>query len=820
MKEENSQFVKASVHCSAFAINRNRANGEQPVTYSRIKNIVMLGCGGFVGSHLLDRLLPREDVVVEGWDPDVRKIEMHLHNPRFRLHRTSCNDPCDSHILEAAIEKADAVLNLAAICNPSEYNTRPIDVIRANLFDVYPTIDLCAKHNRWLIHFSTSEVYGRTVSSYLDGNQYADPDLYELREDESPLIMGPIASQRWTYACAKQLIERFIYAHHREHGMPFTVIRPFNFFGPRMDYVPGRDGEGVPRVLACFMAALLNRTPMQLVDGGQARRTLVAVEEAAAAVELMLDRPERARNQIFNIGNSRNEVTIAELATLMRSTYAEITRDVSYNDHPIENVSGFEFYGAGYEDCDRRMPQLSKADELLGWKPSRSVKEILLHTMRDYHEHYACTEVHAPPQDCRARRSGSPDKADAQSEGRDLPISLPNDGDSSGRTYGAPELDNLRAVLESGTLTVSSGRFAKAFEIAASGRLGLEHVIACNSGTAAVHVAVAALNPEPGSEFIVSPLTDFGGIAPILWQGSIPVFADLDASTYQMTAQTVAQCISDRTAGIIVTHMFGAPAPVDAIVSLANRHRIPVIEDCSQSYLATLHGRLVGTYGDIATFSMQQTKHMSTGEGGFVATADMTLARRMRQFINKARDYSDPVPDHHFLAMNYRMTELEAAVALAQLDRLERFVENRRISAARLDQALTSSCCFARATDVDGARHAFWRYPLVIPTNANGLSVNEVARGLVLKGIPSSPHYKPPAYEWSMMRERRTFGSSQYPFGLARAEALVYSPDRFPGVVTGLSRVLVLPWNERLEADHVDRIIGALFELEAGARRV
>jgi UDP-apiose/xylose synthase len=351
--------------------------------------VVMLGCGGFVGSHVLDRLLARSDMTVEGWDPETRKIDDHLGHQRFKLHQTTCGDPTSLRELEAAIERADVVINLAAICNPSEYNTRPLAVIRANLFDVYPMIELCAKHRRWLVHFSTSEVYGRTVGSYLKDSQYDDPDLYELREDETPLILGPIVNQRWTYACAKQLVERLVYAHHREDGMPFTVIRPLNFFGPRMDYIPGRDGDGVPRVLACFMAALLSGEPMMLVDGGQARRTILAIEEAVDAIELMLEKPDRARNQIFNIGNPDNEVTIAELAQLMRSIHAEITGDVSYASHPIVSVSASEFYGPGYEDCDRRMPDLSKAARLLGWTPKIPIDDILRHTMRDYHERYA-----------------------------------------------------------------------------------------------------------------------------------------------------------------------------------------------------------------------------------------------------------------------------------------------------------------------------------------------------------------------------------------------------------------------------------------------
>jgi UDP-apiose/xylose synthase len=353
--------------------------------------IVMLGCGGFIGSHLLDRLLDEGGFEIHGWDPSEHKIKRHLKNPNFHLHRNTTNSPGAIAEIESEIAKADVVFNLAAICNPAEYNTRPLDTIYANLFDIYPIVELCSKYKKWLISFSTSEVYGRTLSSYLPGDNYSNPDLYELREDETPLIMGPISNQRWTYACAKQMTERLIYAHNQENGMPFTIIRPLNFFGPKMDYIPGRDGssDGVPRVLACFMTALLDDQPMQLVDGGLAQRTIVSIHDAVDAMRLMLKFPDKAQNQIFNIGNRDNEVNIAELAELMRRTYAQITKDSSYKDHPIVNITSKQFYGEGYEDCDRRMPDLSKAKTLLGWTPKRPLPEVLFETMSYYHHEYA-----------------------------------------------------------------------------------------------------------------------------------------------------------------------------------------------------------------------------------------------------------------------------------------------------------------------------------------------------------------------------------------------------------------------------------------------
>lgn len=351
--------------------------------------ILILGCGGFIGSHLLDQVLSNPSIQVEGWDTNTGKITHLLNNPNFRLVKKTMHEPGVTVELGKSIANADMVINLAAICNPSEYNTRPIQVIYSNFIDSYPMVELCAMHNKWLIHYSTSEVYGRTISSYISADDYSDPGLYELKEDSTPLIMGPVSNQRWSYASAKQLLERFVYAHHQEHDMPFTIVRPLNFFGPRMDYLPGRDGEGVPRVLACFMSALIDNKPIQLVDGGTARRTIVSIRDAIRALLLMLTNPEKAQNEIFNIGNRGNEVTMAELAQLMREIYAEVAGDRSYLKHPIKDVSSLDFYGEGYEDCDRRMPDVENATSLLGWTPKYALRETLWETVNYYYHYYS-----------------------------------------------------------------------------------------------------------------------------------------------------------------------------------------------------------------------------------------------------------------------------------------------------------------------------------------------------------------------------------------------------------------------------------------------
>ena len=360
-------------------------NTMTPKGHLAVSKIAIIGCGGFIGSHLLDALLLYPGLELVGWDPFDTKIKQHIDRPEFSFKRSSLRERNAWNKIKRDIENADVVINLASLCLPFEYSNDPITSIRGNFIDIYPLVEACAERQKWLIHFSTSEVYGRTIASYLPGNEYDDPDLYELDEDQTPLIMGPIRNQRWTYACAKQLLERYIFAHGTKLDLPFTILRPLNFFGPRMDFIPGRDGFGVPRVLASFMTALLDGKPMLLVDGGRSRRTILSIHDAVRAILLMLEKPDKAKNQIFNIGSRDNEVTISELAHLMRKIYAEVSGDPSYNNHAIQSVSSKEYYGKGYEDCDRRMPSVRRAYELLGWTAEVPLEDILKETIEYYY---------------------------------------------------------------------------------------------------------------------------------------------------------------------------------------------------------------------------------------------------------------------------------------------------------------------------------------------------------------------------------------------------------------------------------------------------
>ena len=390
-------------------------------------------------------------------------------------------------------------------------------------------------------------------------------------------------------------------------------------------------------------------------------------------------------------------------------------------------------------------------------------------------------------------------------------LTLPSDQDSTGRTLGEEEIAMLTEVIRRGTLTSTKGEFVRALEQKFEEMLGVKHAYACASGSAAVHLAVAAINPEPGDEIVTTAITDMGALTPLLYQGAIPVFADVEPETYNVSARTIAPALSERTRAIIVTHLFGNPCDMTEIMDLARERNIPVIEDCAQAFLATHKGQTVGSIGAIGCFSLQQGKHITTGEGGIVTTNDDALARRMYLFINKAWGYGDANPDHYFIALNYRMTELQGAVALAQLDKLEYSVESRAAQAARLTRMIQNLPGIETPQINEGNVHTFWKYCLRVDPERIADGAQGMARLLKEKGIASAPRYiQKPAFMCEVFQKQRTFGESRWPFTLARAEAVDYSRERFGGTFEALEKVLVLPWNERYTEEHVDYIADAI----------
>lgn len=402
-------------------------------------------------------------------------------------------------------------------------------------------------------------------------------------------------------------------------------------------------------------------------------------------------------------------------------------------------------------------------------------------------------------------------------------MKLPSDADISGRNFGSEEMAILKQVIESGTLNCTKGTVVKQFEKRFAEMFGVPFCRTTTSGTASIHTAVAGIDTEPGDEIITTPITDMGAITPIIYQTAIPVFADVDPLTYNVTAETIERKITRRTKAIVVTHLFGNPCDMAPIMDLARQKGLPVIEDACQAYFAEYKGRLVGTIGDIGCFSLQQGKHMTTGEGGIVVAMNEKYARRMWLFVDKAWGYGDPKPDHYFLALNYRMTELQGAVALAQIDKVQGVVQSRIEAAGRLTALIAGVEGVETPKITPQSKHVYWKYPLRIDDRVIKGGVDEFAARLKDKGIFSAPRYiQKPAFMCQILTEKNTFGKSRFPFeGPHRKDdpPVVYDPKDYPGTFDALSHVVVLPWSEFYTQEHVDYIAENIIETAKALRR-
>jgi len=354
--------------------------------------ILLLGAGGFIGANLTERLVRDDRHDITALDIESDKLEGALGKKRFQFVNQDIRR--DDGKLEDLVRSHDLVVDLVAMANPSLYVTNPLDVFELNFTENLRIAEYCVKHGKRLVQFSTCEVYGKTVAGAMGLDPAAHPNPFV--EDESPMIMGPVKAHRWIYACAKQLLERVLHAYGLEGRLNYTIIRPFNFIGPRIDYLPS-EKAGNPRVFSHFMNALLYGTPMKLVDGGINFRAYTYIDDAVDCIVRILDNPGGVCDrQIFNIGTPENEVTIRQLAELMKKVYDEEFRKSGDPEPEIVWVSSEEFYGKGYEDCDRRIPDVTKARKLLGWKSRFSLRDTVYHTMKYFVERNQQQMVEAP----------------------------------------------------------------------------------------------------------------------------------------------------------------------------------------------------------------------------------------------------------------------------------------------------------------------------------------------------------------------------------------------------------------------------------------
>lgn len=386
---------------------------------------------------------------------------------------------------------------------------------------------------------------------------------------------------------------------------------------------------------------------------------------------------------------------------------------------------------------------------------------------------------------------------------------LPSVMNSAGRTFGSEEEDAVVSVLRSGMLSAVWGTEAKTLAREFGALTGAAHTVTCSSGTAALHLAVAAVDPAPGDEIIVPPITDMGSVLPILAQNAIPVFADVDPMTGCIDPASVRSLITGRTRAIMAVHLFGKAADIHELRRIADDAGVVLIEDCAQAYLTHSspddEAPLVGTVGHLGCFSLQQSKHITAGDGGLVITDDPVLAERMRLFADKGWPRESGQRAYLSFALNYRMTELVAAVARAQLGKLAGVVERRRDSARRVCEALRDVAGL-RLPDI-GPDHSVWYLPLMLD-DATRQQRDRFADALTAEGIPAKAGYLDRVlYVEPLLRDQTMYGGSGYPLRGVRDY-----PDGLAPVAERLvsQSLITLQWNENYTSDDEADIITAI----------
>ncbi|WP_431022528.1 bifunctional UDP-4-amino-4-deoxy-L-arabinose formyltransferase/UDP-glucuronic acid oxidase ArnA [Erwinia rhapontici] len=328
----------------------------QPVVAAKRRTrVLILGVNGFIGNHLTERLLADDHFEIFGLDIGSDAISRFVGHERF--HFVEGDISIHSEWIEYHIKKCDVVLPLVAIATPIEYTRNPLRVFELDFEENLKIIRDCVKYKKRIIFPSTSEVYGMCTDDTFD-------------EDHSNLVVGPINKQRWIYSVSKQLLDRVIWAYGEKEGLRFTLFRPFNWMGPRLDNLNAAR-IGSSRAITQLILNLVEGSPIKLIDGGRQKRCFTDIRDGIEALFLIIEnKQQNCDGQIINIGNPDNEASIKELAEQLLA---------SFERHPLRHqfppfagfreVESSSYYGKGYQDVEHRKPSIRNAKRLLNWQP-------------------------------------------------------------------------------------------------------------------------------------------------------------------------------------------------------------------------------------------------------------------------------------------------------------------------------------------------------------------------------------------------------------------------------------------------------------------
>jgi perosamine synthetase len=397
------------------------------------------------------------------------------------------------------------------------------------------------------------------------------------------------------------------------------------------------------------------------------------------------------------------------------------------------------------------------------------------------------------------------------------PPARPYPGPEIEAKWAGEELHEIIDVFQAGVYSRNHGTKVCTFEREFAAAFGIKDAIAVTSGTAAIHVAVGALQRvrgwEVGDEIISSPLTDIGSVVPIVYQGLIPVFADSDPETFCISPSSIEARISPRTRAILVVHLFGNPADMRSILELAKRWNLDVIEDCAQAHYSAVGDQLCGTLGIAGTFSLQAGKLISVGEGGMMVTSNEELGEEARLFSDKGwrRQKGFGPGTYRFLAPSYRMSELEGAVGCAQVRKLPGIARRRQQNGTALTNMLAATEFVQPQCVLPGHRHTYWMYAFALKPEAP-YNATRFAEALQAEGVYARPHYiAMPVFQCAdWLETKTTFGTSGWPFTSEGAANVRYDENVSPASADILRRLVVVKISETLIERDIEEIANAI----------
>lgn len=386
----------------------------------------------------------------------------------------------------------------------------------------------------------------------------------------------------------------------------------------------------------------------------------------------------------------------------------------------------------------------------------------------------------------------------------------------AGNRFGENDLHHLKEALEQGTLFYWYGDKVKSLTKKFAEIYDMPYCVAASSGTAAVHVALGICGVTAGDEVITSPITDMGTIIGILFQNAVPVFADLDPHSYTLDPKSVEEKITDKTKAIIAVHLTGGPTDMDAIMDIARRHNLKVIEDCAQSYMATYKGKLLGTIGDVGCFSLNDFKQISAGDGGLVVTRSEEMYEAALRFADKNYQRlpgkfaaSRDVP---FIAPNYRMNELTGAVGLAQMERMPKVCARLHEIGDRISDAIRDLPGIYPPKVQPDSTSTYWFYMFRIDEKEAGVDRNTFSDALAAEGIPNQRGYIPSCiYNYDLFINKRGYQGTNCPFGCKlNGHTHDYAPGLCPTAEDILNTAIRFSFNEFYTDADIDDIIAAI----------